>query len=314
MSRSIRNALLLIIVLSVHSLAFSPDLAAQDAADGDAESGEAAQADSAADVVAKLFVDTLENGISSSQAGLQGNQPGETEELKVMHTPEVKLMLKLSKDLIASELETRFTAEELQQLEAFIKTTAGQKAIVYAGPIKDAVMARLVKESKQLRMHAKAEQNLATMLAGLKPAAKKKAMDAMNAEPFKEELLIDPWYANDVEEDGSKYIGWMERKADGTWKMAGCSISPTDKTYAKFDDEGIWSVKGRLIVETSSADPDYSNLLIVNSASPTEMTYWLVEESVEPSEWLLNTDRRTPVKIPEMPAGYRDELEDAPAQ
>ncbi|WP_143544056.1 DUF2059 domain-containing protein [Rhodopirellula sp. MGV] len=214
----------------------------------------------------------------------------------------------LARDVVKKRLLERFTFEELQTIATFYQSSAGQKMLAQT-PALEQTLSQLVQHGMlRAKLSKVAEGQLREKLSSMEPADQKFVIDAMKENSVDTKNLLGRWHADDRDETGEGYVGWNERQRSGKWTTVARSVDHQAKEYWTFDDEGIWFSKGRLIVEISSQPGSLALFTIVEEATPTVLKSRTVDETIGHSEWPLNEDDRIPIKIPEMPLGYRDPL------
>ncbi|MEM8733095.1 MAG: hypothetical protein AAGG44_02670, partial [Planctomycetota bacterium] len=138
------------------------------------------------------------------------------------------------------------------------------------------------------------------------PTAKAAVQKALDTKSPDRELLLGSWYTKDLMDPEIAFYGRQSKSSDGMNLSAGVFIDHAEKTYDEFVDPGIWELRGRVVVELNFSDLSIPNVWVIDQVDEKSLTWRLFDPTLEPSEWLVSKEMRTPIKNPPRPAGYTD--------
>ncbi|MEM9643955.1 MAG: DUF2059 domain-containing protein [Planctomycetota bacterium] len=210
---------------------------------------------------------------------------------------------------VADDYASRYDGDELREIFRFCSSATGVKFIAAQGEIRSKVMRQVVLAKYELPLIQQTKKNIEELIRKLPDREKKMIQSAMDSPGISPSLVKGKWYSHDIDANGNGYRGWHEKKLTGSNVSHGVDINHQDKQYMVFHDEGVWVLMGKVLAETTFEFVEQSNVYIIDSVTPDELTYRCVDPDSKSEDWLLLVDTRTVIEIPKKPAGYKDPFE-----
>jgi hypothetical protein len=207
---------------------------------------------------------------------------------------------------MADEYASRYSSDELREIFGFFSSATGAKFIADHADLRAGAMRRVALAILETPVLERTKANLAELIESLSGPEVKLVQAASEAPQIPPTLIAGRWYTDDLDEKGNGFQGWNDKKLSGFNVSRGVEINHGRKEFMSFEDEGVWLVKGRLLVETNFDYTEKSSVYLIESVTADELRYRYVDPGSESSKWPLMRDTRKAIQIPEMPAGYRD--------
>lgn len=207
---------------------------------------------------------------------------------------------------MADEYASRYSSGELREIFEFYSSATGAKFISGHAEAKASAMRRVALAIFELPALERTKANLAKLIDSLAGPEKKLIQAASEAPQIPAKLIVGRWYTDDLDDKGNGFQGWSDKKPSGFNVLRGVEINHGTKEFMSFEDEGVWLVKGRLLVETNFDYTEKSSVYIIDSVTEDELRYRLVDPESESSDWPLMRDTRKAIQLPKKPTEYRD--------
>ena len=200
----------------------------------------------------------------------------------------------------------KFSQSEQEALAAFFETSAGKKYLASRAEVLSRLMVHAVAVKREADARTQLDKAIRTVLRESSDAGRAEIEEAIKAQPIATDNLLGRWYSKDGEDGVYNFVGSHLKREDGANVSAGVWIDHQDKTYDKFEEPGIWEIRGRLVIELNFSDTEWANLFILDKLSPEKLIWRVVDPYAEPQDWIVSEETRKPIPFPPKPAGYQD--------
>ncbi|TWT91575.1 hypothetical protein [Stieleria varia] len=186
-------------------------------------------------------------------------------------------------------------------------SVAAQTLEPEAAPVAPVLPSRISADEAKKAM-AELESKINEAIAEFEPAEKAAIELALNAAPIsnQSELLLGPWYGNLSTDPASSSYWYYERHDDGTLRSTGMNLETEFKQFDRFDDDLVWTTRGRVIFEYKVNEPEEVHLFLIQSIDEQTFRYKMAIEGIPLAEWTIDTDTRGTTKLPDPPEGWEE--------